>query len=157
VTVTSQAATRAVDALVYFDPLGSAFWDVDTNLRRQRRARSRSPTARRCSAATRTFDGHSNSGVAFFTVSDKVDTLVTNETAGTFTFSSGAFSIPTAANPLYGKLGLAGLPCATRPRAIYDEILIVTKRESNVGAKSLEHPFIYDELKATTTAHDAVV
>lgn len=152
VTVTSQAATRAVNALVYFDPLGSAFWDKTTNLAAADSTISltNGSSVIGCDA---TFDGHSKSGVAFFTVTDKVDTLVTNDTAGsTFTFASNAFSIPTAANPLYGKLGLAGLPCATRPRAIYDEILIVTKRTSDVGAKSLEHPFIYDELKATTTA-----
>jgi hypothetical protein len=129
VTVTSQAATRAVGALVYFDPLGSAFWDKATNLAvgDSTISLTNGSSVIGCDA---TFDGHSKSGVAFFTVTDKVDTLVTNETAGTFTFASNAFSIPTAANPLYGKLGLAGLPCATRPRAIYDEILIVTKRAS---------------------------
>jgi hypothetical protein len=151
ITVTSQAATRAVDALVYFNPLGSAFWDEETN-RAVSDAQISLTNGTSVFGCDATFDGHSNSGVGFFTVTDNQGVLVTNETAGTFTFSSGAFAIDVIDNELYKKLGLAGLPCANRPRAIYDEILIVTKRDSVVGAKSLEHPFVYDELKATTTA-----
>lgn len=151
VTVTSQAATRATNALVYFNPLASAFWDEETN-RAVSDAQIELTNGTSVFGCGATFDGHSNSGVGFFTVTDNQDVLVTNDTAGAFTFASGAFAIDVTSNELYKKLGLAGLPCANRPRATYDEILIVTKRASPVGAKSLEHPFIYDELKATTSA-----
>lgn len=61
--------------------------------------------------------------------------------------------VTDANGPQIREIGLEKLPCATRPRVIYDEITIATMRSTNVGkADPMMHPLLYDALLAGTAS-----
>jgi len=157
VQIITQAFGNAGAGQIYFSPLSSTFWNPTTNraVGNNDTQLINGTTIIGCDAD---FDGHDSDGITRFTVTSASGALlVSNASAGTtFSFNSFAFFYFDGSDGSLNALGFENLPCHNRSRIIYDEIAIVTGRDSqfagagSFGFDTLDNPHIYDDLKSAT-------